>query len=293
MSDDENIDISESKLSHIIEIILNIFLHVTILFTFLTFLFTIIITPLAKDLFKSEVGHLIEAAVANLPINNKNSEHYKNESTSQVEHVGSYPGAIDNALLDSKVNDAILNTNYELNLNPTTLNKLLTDYDKLNFNKNMSKNDKKSNLKQLLTVYKTTIPELNNLTDDQLNQIVDLIIMIQTDVIENPTFINKYIKEYNSPNYLINVHNDDIISIAKSLSLIFFIISILLIIFVKYSCNDCINVTKLVSENVITFIFVGIVELWFFQNYAFKFVPAAPSLLISSSFDTVKQIVSK
>ena len=282
MSDDENTDISESKLSHIIEIILNIFLHVTILFTFLTFLFTIIITPLAKDLFKSEVGHLIETAVSNIPINNKNSEHYNDTSNQQIEHVGSYPDDIDQSLLEStKSNDSNL------------LNKLLTDYDKLNLNKSMSKDDKKTNLKRLLTVYKSTIPELNNMNDEQLDQLVDLIITIQTDVIENPKLINKYIKEYNSPNYLINVHNNDIVSIAKSISLIFFIISILLIIFVKFSCNECINVTKLVSENIITFIFVGIVELWFFQNYAFKFVPAAPSLLISSSFDTVKQLISK
>ena len=288
MSDDENMDISKSNLSHTIEIILNIFLHVTILFTFLTFLFTIIITPLAKNTFKTEIGHLIESAISKLPIDNiksNNSEHYKNESNLHIEHIGSYPGDIDNTLLP-------LN-NSNLDVNSNTLNTLLTDYTKLNLNNTISKDDKKNNLKILLSVYKTTIPELNNMNDDELNQLVDIIITIQTDVIENPTLLNKYIKEYNTPNYLINVHNDDIITIAKSLSLIFFIISILLIIFVKYSCNECINVTKLISENIITFIFIGIVELWFFQNYAFKFIPAAPSLLINSAFNTVKELVSK
>ena len=113
------------------------------------------------------------------------------------------------------------------------------------------------------------------------------------NIIANPTLINKYIKAYSTPNYLINVHDDDTLGFAISISSALFIISILLIIFVKYSCKDCVSVSKLVTENVITFMFVGMVEFWFFTNYAFKFVPAAPSLLISSAFDTVKELVSK
>lgn len=41
-------------------------------------------------------------------------------------------------------------------------------------------------------------------------------------------------------------------------------------------------------ENIITFIFVGIVEVIFFLNIALKFVPAPPSLIFTSLLSAIK-----
>jgi len=231
-----DLKISESDLSHIIKNILNIFLHVTILFTFLTFLFKVLISPLAKGAFRGEIGHMIESAVNN-----------------------TIPDKID---LTNMTNTSDFKQKLE-------------------------------NVKMLLKLYKSTIPQFSELSDDNQEQIINILILNYDNIITKPTYLNKYIKAYSTPNYLINIHDDDTMGFALSISGALFIISILLIGFVKYSCKDCVNVSKLVTENVITFIFVGIVEFWFFTHYAFKFVPAPPSLLVSSSLDNVKEIINK
>jgi hypothetical protein len=43
-------------------------------------------------------------------------------------------------------------------------------------------------------------------------------------------------------------------------------------------------------ENIITFIFVGIIEVVFFLNVALKFVPSPPSLIFTSIIDNLKKV---
>jgi hypothetical protein len=100
--------------------------------------------------------------------------------------------------------------------------------------------------------------------------------------------MDNYITEYSSPNSIISLHNSDIFSYGIYLSLILFIITFLLVIFIKYSCSSCIHLVKLFLENIITFIFVGVVEFWFFMNYAKNFNPAPPSLLTNTAIDNIK-----
>ena len=60
---------------------------------------------------------------------------------------------------------------------------------------------------------------------------------------------------------------------------------------VKISCGSCVNITKLIIENVLTFAFVGCIEYWFFMTYAAKFIPAPPSLLMRTAIDTIKTLL--
>jgi hypothetical protein len=104
----------------------------------------------------------------------------------------------------------------------------------------------------------------------------------------NPYIIKNYVTEYSSPNYLIKDHND--VVLAYGYAIIIFLVTITLslcILFKIYFPKD-INLFKLFLENIITFIFIGIGEYWFFTTYAVKFIPAAPSLLTNSSIDTIK-----
>jgi len=105
---------------------------------------------------------------------------------------------------------------------------------------------------------------------------------------DNPYVINNYIKEYSSTNFLIKEHNDVTLAYGQAIVIFLFVITVLLFILLKYYYPNSVNIRKLLTENIITFIFVGIGEYWFFTTYAVKFVPAPPSLLSKSAIDTIK-----
>jgi hypothetical protein len=53
------------------------------------------------------------------------------------------------------------------------------------------------------------------------------------------------------------------------------------------------EVSHIFLENIITFILVGGIELWFFMNVAFKFVPAPPSIIFTSLFKFLNETLDK
>jgi hypothetical protein len=109
----------------------------------------------------------------------------------------------------------------------------------------------------------------------------------------NPYILNNYIKEYSSINYLIQKHNDDVISFGISIIIILYTITIILCITFKYYYPDSINLSKLFIENLLTFILIGVGEYWFFMTYAKNFIPAPPSLLSKSAIDNIKNNLIK
>jgi hypothetical protein len=105
----------------------------------------------------------------------------------------------------------------------------------------------------------------------------------------NPYIIKNYLREYSIPNFLISQHNDDVLAYGNAIILFLIIITLLLCGIFKYYYPTHINLSKLFIENIITFIFIGIGEYWFFTAYAAKFIPAPPSLISKSAIDTIKE----
>jgi len=69
-----------------------------------------------------------------------------------------------------------------------------------------------------------------------------------------------------------------------------FVAAILLAIILTiliFSKDGHLNIFGILRENIITFIFVGIVEYWFFTNIAIKFIPTTPSLMINTLYQSV------
>lgn len=61
--------VSTSLLSHSMLFVLNVFLHVTILFGFLYILYVYIIKDISSNAFKSEIGHIIDSSIKpNIPL---------------------------------------------------------------------------------------------------------------------------------------------------------------------------------------------------------------------------------
>jgi len=206
-----------------LQFVLNCFLHVSILFSFLILLFIIIIGPLAQSAFKHELGTIIN--------NNIDS---------------AIPNPIDLNTIDDAKLDEILSK--------------FSIYSSFPLSKTIYKN----NIRQLYNTFKS-----------------------------NPYILNNYIKEYSSENYLIQKHNDDIISFGISIVIALYTITILLCIIFKYYYPESINLSKLFIENLLTFIIIGAGEYWFFMTYAKNFIPAPPSLLFKSAIDNIKNVLTQ
>jgi len=103
----------------------------------------------------------------------------------------------------------------------------------------------------------------------------------------NPYILKNYLHLYSSENYLIAQHNDNVDSYGKAIIGFLLIITLMLCISFKYYYPQDVNLTKLFIENMLTFIFIGAGEYWFFTTFAVKFVPAPPSLLSASALTTI------
>lgn len=175
------------KSSAKLEMSINIFLHVLILFTFLTIFFIMFVSKLTKKAFENEVGHLIE------------------------ENLGK---AIDD-------------------LEP----------------------EKKQEISDGLRLFP----------------------------------FDKFEKRYQQPTEFIEERNY-FIQLGAIITSIIGIVGLILIIFIlKSTCGICVPISHIITENFITFIFIGLVEYMFFVNVAFKFVPSPPSLLVKTLINNFKQ----
>jgi len=116
---------------------------------------------------------------------------------------------------------------------------------------------------------------------------------ISNYVKSNPYIIQNYLKQYSKRNYVLNLHNDNVLIYGQCIIAFTYIITILFCIIFKYQYPTNINLTKLFTENIITFIFIGAGEYWFFTAYAAKFIPAQPSLLSRTAIDTIKSRLSQ
>jgi hypothetical protein len=167
----------------------NVFVHVIILFTFLTVFFILFVSKLTKDMFENEISHLIDE----------------------------------------------------------NIEKLITGLDE----------DTRMNL----SVFMRVIP------------------------------MDKLIKAYEKPSDYVLEHNKWLKLSAVCVSVVGVIILALVLYVVYNSCGQCVPLKHIIVENIIVFICVGIVEYLFFTRVALKFVPAPPSLLVTSLINKFKTTV--
>jgi len=62
-----------------------------------------------------------------------------------------------------------------------------------------------------------------------------------------------------------------------------------IIITLQVDCHESVHVGSLIVENIVVFIFIGIIEFWFFTNVAIKYIPTSPSLMINTMLTTLKK----
>jgi hypothetical protein len=100
--------------------------------------------------------------------------------------------------------------------------------------------------------------------------------------------LDRLIKKYEEPSDYVEEHNNWVKLSAMAIALIGVVVLALLIYLLYNTCGQCIPLNHLLMENAIVFIFVGIVEYLFFTRVAMKFIPAPPSLLVTSLVNKFK-----
>lgn len=290
--------ISNTPLSSTSEFILNLFLHVTILFIFLNGLFNFIIVPIIVDAGKTALGSQVDAGIDKAiptPINFSSSGKYNCDMLNSQYRpimldkcVATYgrnpipPTSINNMC------DTITNPYAKIICQQQKSNVAITNNMDCNSYVDKILEQNCNDSKNIINSYIASAPLFNSLNISNADDLFSSVNALTKPNTEGNNILNNYIDEYSKPNKLITLHNENVIYYGSQLSIILIIITIALFAALKYSCSKCINITKLLLENCILFTFIGAVEFWFFMTYAKDFHPAPPSTLLSTAFDTIK-----
>ncbi len=57
----------------------------------------------------------------------------------------------------------------------------------------------------------------------------------------------------------------------------------------RYSCNKCIPLGRIIFENIVLFGCIGIIEILFFKYIATKYVPTLPSYFVNETLESMKR----
>ena len=272
MSDDQ---VNESIFST--ELIVNIVLHVAILFTILSFFFKLMIAKLSSDAINHEIEKSVEDSITPLF---KEKDIIKNKINSLIAEYNKLKIEL-NSILPETINRT---KNF---INKLDLNNQLVDNNQIN-------NNIVENIRNKMNIILLQINNLEIMRDSLPANIAGSILPTITidDVIN-------YIKQFPFPfDYYLELFSKDHparkrvnIEVFRSINITNFLIILFLIIIVStlfYTNNLTYNQFKhILLENVITFTFVGIIEVIFFFFIALKFVPAPPSLILTSLIENI------
>lgn len=230
----------------------NILLHVTILFIILSLFFRFYISNVTSNAVNKEIDHIIGTSI-------------KNSS-----------GKLDQIKL-------------KIDSYKQVKNDLMSQYETTNdFNKKTELKNKISEVKNIMNNLKILIPQFNESFNNKIideNTINNL-----TNTINNNFSYDYYVKLFSNEDETRKQINNSLffyINIINSL----LIITLILFGFYLHKTNLMeIDEMKLIFlENILTFIFVGVVEYLFFTKVALNFIPAPPSTIYTSFVNSLNK----
>ena len=100
----------------------------------------------------------------------------------------------------------------------------------------------------------------------------------------------EYVKnQYSSPEKSSEKQNYYIKFFAGFVVLFLSSIALSIILTLQFDCSKHVPIKKILLENTVTFILVGIIEYLFFTKFAAKFIPAPPTLMIKTIISSLQQ----
>ena len=268
------------------QFIMNVFLHVIILFMILSTLLKVIIAPLINDAFASSINNLMyESITANTTqiIQNPliNDQLYK--------------------LLTMQLNDYMKNL-LIIKQGLTVTNESIKTVNTINTNLTKIQSFLiSSNLMVPSTTRSITTSSTLNTYQTKVNEIIVLLETIQTvlnnnhlklnlisiiNIIDNTPVFKQVSAHLSKPHEVAQAKNSGLFDKLLVFNL-FFIIFFIILVFI-FRRNNEIDIKHILIENGLTFLFIGIVEILFFLKIAFKFMPVKPSFLTTQLFEMLK-----
>jgi hypothetical protein len=220
--------------------VLNIFIHIVILFTVLSLFFMIFTSKIEAEHIDAEIGLLIDKAV--------------HDSVFSIDNI------------NSKIH------RYE-----QLQNKLIENFDN-NTNNNNAMSKEVEKITVIINNLKLIASSIVNGDVYATEEITKIVNFTQ----ENFSY-DYYEKLFSSEDYTRKKINNLLFDNIKIVNTLLIFILILFVLYLFNTKQIDINDFKLVViENIITFMFIGLIEVFFFFNIILKYIPAPPSLLSSS-----------
>ena len=101
------------------------------------------------------------------------------------------------------------------------------------------------------------------------------------------------IKQYSKPTKIVEIYNKSVFKNLLCINVLLWLFFIILVIVLKYNCNKDLHIGKIAGENIIIFIFVGIIEITFFFKIGLKFIPVNPSFITKQVLQSIKDELNK
>ena len=234
---------------------LNIILHITILFTILTALYILYISKVISNFLNNELAGIVKNEFKNNLYVSKN--------------VPITPSLSIQSFKESIINNT--NNYIDEQLNQTINND--------------------ETIKQL-QMRKMELANNNDISD-KIDEVETEINIKITDIIKNFDY-EYYVSIYKKESMFRKLFNETLFTNIILINIIIIVFSLFFTIYTYATGNlSGKEIFHIVMENLVTFIFVGMIELWFFLNVASQFIPAPPSLIFVSLFTSIKKILDK
>jgi hypothetical protein len=96
------------------------------------------------------------------------------------------------------------------------------------------------------------------------------------------------IQNYSKPFAEVTKNNNYVFGISIGISIFSLIMFILLYLVLSGVCGHCNSFVELIVENLLIFLVVGVIEYMFFMKIASKYIPVAPSSMVKSFVENLK-----
>lgn len=128
------------------------------------------------------------------------------------------------------------------------------------------------------------IPQLNKLDPDNQQKIKSLLQSLPLESLQKP---------YSKTSKWVNINNTWLKRVIWSVVAFLFVLLTGLLLLYYIRCRGNMNFGEVLLENIIIFILVGSIEIYFFTTIAAKYIPVHPSLMTEVFIETIKEQVKE
>ena len=105
----------------------------------------------------------------------------------------------------------------------------------------------------------------------------------------NSDTLNRLKKSYSTPDPVVTKNNNWLFGSIILTNIALLVLVTIVILSVKYQCGQCVPIGHILLVNLVTFTFIGCVEVLFFTKVAIKYLPVKPSAITQTFFDSLRQ----